>query len=178
MALRQMTRNMPQVKLGGSQLTQAQRRAMRGVRQLPVPELSRAQKRALRAAQRTAQQTAQRIGPTADQARQIASSGMQTVRIWCAPQINRAGTYVEDELGPRVGSMLRRTAERIEPTRRRRGRRGLAATLMVAGGALGAAGAIATRRTMARKAEESGTAPTEHLTSVSDNGSTERARMP
>ncbi|MCO6007375.1 hypothetical protein NE236_20555 [Actinoallomurus purpureus] len=185
----------PQVKLRGSQLTRAQKRAMRSARQLRLSELSRAQKRAVRSAQRTAQRTAQsaqtaalsaqsaaqsaaqRLGPPAGQARQAASMGVQNARMWGAPRLDRAGAYVEEELGPRVGSMLRRTAERIEPPRPRRARRGIAATLLLAGGALGAAGAIATRRTVARKqAEEPEPAPAEHLSSVSDDDSTERAR--
>jgi hypothetical protein len=188
MSLRSMTGKKPQVKLRGSQLTQAQKRAMRSARQLRLSGLSRAQKRALRSAQKTAQRTAQsaqstaqrtaqRLGPTAGQARRMASTGMYNARIWGAPQLDRAGAYVEKELAPRVGSMLRRTAQRIEPTPPRRGRRGIAAMLLLAGGALGAAGAIATRRNVARKQAE-GTEPTstEHLASVSDSDSTQRAR--
>jgi hypothetical protein len=185
----------PQVKLRGSQLTRAQKRAMRSARQLRLSGLSRAQKRTLgsaqktaqrtaqsaqtaaKSAQTTAQRTAQRLGPTAGQARKMASTGMLNARIWGAPRLDRAGAYVEKELAPRVGSMLRRTAERIEPTPPRRGRRGIAATLLLAGGALGAAGAIATSRNVARKRAE-GTEPTstEHLSSVSDSDSTQRAR--
>ncbi|WP_433179081.1 hypothetical protein [Actinoallomurus sp. CA-150999] len=201
MSLRSMTGRKPQVKLRGSRLTQAQKRALRSARQLRLSGLSRAQKRAIRSAQLTAQRTAQtaqsarqtaqgarltaqsaaqrtaqRVGPTAGQARQMASMGMQNARVWSAPRIERAGAYVERELGPRVGSMLRRTAGRVEPTQPRRGRRGMAAMLLAVGGALGAAGAIATRRNMARKQIDESEAPTERLSSVSgDEDAEERA---
>ncbi|MFL6055068.1 MAG: hypothetical protein ACJ72W_19475 [Actinoallomurus sp.] len=195
MSLRSTTGKKPQVKLSGSQLTRAQKRATRSARQLRLSGLSRAQKRTLRSAQKTAQRTAQsaqtaaksaqssaqrtaqRLSPTAGQARQMASTGVYNARVWGAPQLDRAGAYVEKELAPRVGSMLRRTAERIEPTPPRRGRRGIAATLLLAGGALGAAGAIATRRNVARKqAQGPESTSTERLSSVSDSAGTERAR--
>ncbi|GAA4637683.1 hypothetical protein GCM10023196_092470 [Actinoallomurus vinaceus] len=201
MSLRSMTGKKPQVKLRGSRLTQAQKRALRSARQLRLSGLSRAQKRAIRSAQLTAQRTAQtaqsarqtaqsarqtaqiaaqrtaeRVGPTAGQARQMASTGVQNARVWSAPRLDRAGAYVEGELGPRVGSMLRRMAGRIEPTQPRPGRRGMAAALLAVGGALGAAGAIATRRNMARKHVDESEAPTERLASVSgDEGAEDRA---
>jgi hypothetical protein len=116
----------------------------------------------------TARQTASRLGPTAGQARRMASTGVESARVWSAPRIDRAGRYVEHKLGPRVGMMLRRLAGRIEPPRQR-SRRGIATTLLLAGGTLGAAGAFATRRNAARRAEEEQGTPArgEHLSSVS-----------
>lgn len=183
MSLRMKNRKMPQVNLRDSRLTRAQMRALRRAREGAVRSaemlresgLSKAQIRAMRRAQKramqTARETASRLGPTAGQARRMASTGVENARVWSAPRVDRAGHYVERELGPRVGTMLRRTADRIEPARRR-GRRGVAATLLLAGGALGAAGAFATRRNAARKqAEEQGTpGHGEHLSSVSSSG--------
>ncbi|GAA4618239.1 hypothetical protein GCM10023195_81840 [Actinoallomurus liliacearum] len=195
MSLRSTTRKKPQVKLSGSQLTRAQKRAMRSARQLRLSELSRAQKRAMRSAQQTAQRTAQsaqtaaqtaqnaaqrtadRLGPPAGQARDMAATGLYNARTWGAPRLDRAGAYIEKELAPRVGSMMRQMATRLEPPKPRRARRGMAATLLLAGGALGAAGAVATRRNAARRqAEEPTSAPSEHLSSVSDSDSDDRAR--
>ncbi|MCO5986645.1 hypothetical protein NE235_11080 [Actinoallomurus spadix] len=189
MSLRSMSSKKPQVKLSGSQLTRAQKRAMRSARQLRLSELSRAQKRAMMSAQRTAQRTAQgaqsaattaqtaaqrtaeKLGPTAGQARDVASTGVYNARVWGAPRLDRAGAYIEKELAPRVGAMMRRTAKRLEPPQPKR-RRGMATTLLLAGGALGAAGAIATRHNVARRqAEESASAPSERLSSVSDSES-------
>src|SRR4051812_28719462 len=103
MSLRLTTRKKPQVSLRGLRLTGAQKRAMRnaqkgavrGAQMLRDSRLTGAQKRAIR----SAQQTAQRLSPTAEQARQIASTRMQSARVWSAPRIDRAGRYVERELG-------------------------------------------------------------------------------
>jgi hypothetical protein len=118
-----------------------------------------------------ARQAALRVGPTTRQARKIAAKQMKNARHWSAPRIDQAGHYIEAEVGPRVGAMLHRTADRVEPAHTRR-RRGFAALLLIIGGAIGAAGAIATRRNAARSAEGSSS---EHLSAVSDNSSTERA---
>jgi hypothetical protein len=119
-----------------------------------------------------ARQAAERVGPTTRQARKIAAKQMKSARHWGAPRIDQAGQYIEDEVGPRVGAMLHRTASKVEPASPRR-RRGFATILLVAGGAIGAAGAIVTRRNAARSSES--TSP-EHLSSVSEDSSTASAR--
>jgi hypothetical protein len=122
----------------------------------------------LQDAQERVSKAAQRIGPTTRQAKKAAATGVTTARTWSAPKLDRAGHYVEDEVGPRVGAMLRRTAGRVEPKPRRR--RGIAAFLLMIGGALGAVGAIATRRRAQQSAQEpAAPEPAEHLSAVSKN---------
>ncbi|MDN3352929.1 hypothetical protein [Actinomadura sp. DC4] len=140
---------MPQVNIDSARLQDAQEKVAKGARQ-----------------------AADRVGPTTRQARKIAAKQMKSARTWSAPRIDQAGQYFEDEVGPRVGAMLHRTADKVEP-KGSRGRRGLATILLIAGGAVGAAGAIVTRRNAARSAEEP-TSP-EHLSAVSENSSTDRA---
>jgi hypothetical protein len=157
MSLRNRSRKIPQVNIDTARLQEAQER------------LQEAQE----IVSKSARQAAQRVAPTTRQARKMAAEQMKNARTWSAPRIDQAGQYIEEEVGPRVGAMLHRTAEKVEPARSR-GRRGFAALLLIAGGAVGAAGAIVTRRNAARSTEEPGS--TEHLSSVSENSSTERAR--
>jgi hypothetical protein len=142
-----LRKKMPQVNIDTARLQDAQEMVSKGARQ-----------------------AAQRVGPTTRQARRMAAKQMKNARIWGAPRIDQAGHYIEEEVGPRVGAMLHRTADRLEPKPSRR-RRGFAAALLIAGGAIGAAGAIVTRRNAARPAEP---ASPEHLSAVSENSSTER----
>jgi hypothetical protein len=123
----------------------------------------------LRRAQRRASDQARRVGPTAGQARRVASSRIYDARVWGAPRLDRAGHFVEHRFGPRVGSMLHRTAGRVKPARNGP-RRSLAMMLLAIGGALGAVGAIATRRGRSRSSEETRRpAPAERLSAVSEN---------
>jgi hypothetical protein len=142
-------RKMPQVNIDGARLQDAQEIVSKGARQ-----------------------AAQRVGPTTRQARKMAAKQMKNARHWSAPRIDQAGQYIEEEVGPRVGAMLHRTADKVEPSSPQR-RRGLAAMLLIVGGAVGAAGAIATRRSALRSAQESGSA--ERLSAVSEDSSTEQA---
>jgi len=148
MSLRNRSRKLPQVNIDSARLQDAQDLVSKGARQ-----------------------AAQRVGPTTRQARKIAAKQMKNARRWGAPRIDQAGQYIEDEVGPRVGAMLRRTAVKVEPGKPRR-RRGIAALLLLIGGAIGAAGAIVTRRKAA--STEEGSSP-DQLSAVSENSSTERA---
>jgi hypothetical protein len=139
---------MPQVNIDSARLQDAQDRVSKGARQ-----------------------AAERVGPTTRQARKIAAKQMKSARHWSAPRIDQAGQYIEDEVGPRVGAMLHRTAGMVEPVQPRR-RRGFAAMLLIIGGVIGAAGAIATRRNAARSTEDGSS---EHLSAVSEDSSTDRA---
>ncbi|WP_345472935.1 hypothetical protein [Actinoallomurus oryzae] len=149
MSLRNKSRKMPQVNIDSARLQDVQERVAEGARQ-----------------------AAQRVGPTTRQAQKMAAKQMKNARHWSAPRIDQAGHYIEEEVGPRVGALLHRTADRVEPGTPKR-RRGIAAALLVVGGAVGAAGAIATRRATSRPAEEA-TSP-EHLSSASDNSDSDRA---
>jgi hypothetical protein len=98
-------------------------------------------------AQTTAYRAAERVGPASQQARDVAAQRLTDARGWTAPRLRQAATYVEKQLGPRVGSMLSSTAQKIEPPRARRARGRIAATtLLGVGGALAGLGAWATRR--------------------------------
>ena len=142
----------PQIRLRTDRLTQTQARISRGARQ-----------------------AARQVGPTSREARRVASERLTDARRWGAPRIDRAASYVETEAAPRVGSLLHKTADRIEPPSPRRSRRGIAALLLVVGGAIGTVGAVATRRNMSRADHTSGTS-SDRLSAVSENSTSERAR--
>jgi hypothetical protein len=153
MSLRLGIRKKPQVSLHGSRLYDVQDRVSRSARQ-----------------------AARQVGPTSRQARKMAAERVTTARGWSAPRIDQAGQYIEHEVGPRVSELLHRTAGRVEPRKHQRRRRGFAAMLLLIGGALGATGAIATRRNAARSATEpTPSSPADRLSAVSKNSSTERA---
>lgn len=119
----------------------------------------------LRRAQQRASEQARRAGD----ARRVASSRIYTARTWGAPRLDRFGNFVEHEVGPRVGSMLHRTAGRVQPARKASSR-SITMILLMLGGAIGAIGAIATRRGRSRPSGESHRpAPAERLSSVSEN---------
>lgn len=151
MSLRNRSRKLPQVSIDSARLQDAQDRVSKGARE-----------------------AAQRVGPTTRQARRIAAKQMKNARRWGAPRIDQAGQYFEEEVGPRVGAMLHRTATKVEPAEPRR-RRGIAALLLVIGGAIGAAGAIVTRRKASSASSADEGTSTEHLSSVSENSSGDRA---
>ncbi len=158
MSLRTSKRNMPQVNLSGSRLQAAQELVSDNARK-----------------------AARQMGPTSRQAKKMAAERMTDARDWSAPRLDQAGHYIEHEVGPRINELLHRASERVEPPRAGRGRKGFAAALMVVGGGLGAAGAIATRRNAKRKADDTDptTVSSDHLAAVSNNGgSTEHARIP
>lgn len=119
----------------------------------------------LRRAQQRASEQARRAGD----ARRMASSRIYTARNWGAPRLDRIGDFVEYEFGPRVGSMLHRTAGRVQPAQKGSGR-AVAMMLLMLGGAVGAIGAIATRRGRSRTSGDSRRpAPAERLSAVSEN---------
>src|SRR3954466_14766385 len=142
MSLRNRSRKLPQVNIDSARLQDAQA-----------------------IVSKSAREAAQRVGPTTRQAQKIAAKQMKNARRWGAPRIDQAGQYIEEEVGPRVGAMLHRTATKVEPGEPRR-RRGIAGLLLLVGGAIGAAGAIATRRKAASSGEETSS---EHLSAVSAN---------
>jgi hypothetical protein len=102
--------------------------------------------RAQEAAQAGTARAAERIGPAAKHAREVAADRVTDARGWSAPRLKRAARYVESELGPKVGSAMRTTADKVEPARPRNWRRVFAAVLLTVGGLAGALGAAARRR--------------------------------
>jgi hypothetical protein len=89
----------------------------------------------------------ERMIPATQQARKVAAHRLFDARVWGAPRLEQAAHYVETELGPRVGSLLSKTAHLIEPSRpRRRNRNTALMTMLAAVGAVGAVGAVMSRR--------------------------------
>jgi hypothetical protein len=108
------------------------------------------------------QRAAEKIGPAARQARTAAAYRLGGARVWAgerlvdaraaaAPRLERAADYVQDDLGPRVGSALKTAGRKLEPPRRR-GRGPILMMLMILGGIVGAIGAMAARRNSERAA--------------------------
>jgi hypothetical protein len=154
MSLRLKNRKKPQVNLRASRLQDAQE-----------------------VVSRTARKAARQVGPTSRQAKRAAASGVMNARDWSAPRIDQAGRYIETEVGPRVNELLHRTAEKLEPKKPARRRRGIGAVLLIVGGAVGAVGAIATRRSAGRSASQPSSG-SDHLSTVSGDSGTEHARTP
>lgn len=98
------------------------------------------------AARQGASTAAVRIGPTAQRTRDVATDRVMVARSWSAPRLERAARYVESDLAPRMGSVMKEAAGRIEPPRPRRRRRNTALMLLAAVAAIGVAGAVLTRR--------------------------------
>ncbi len=126
---------------------------------------SRAQASAIRAAGRARAATNQasiQFTPLARSAQLTAGRGVYVARVWAAPRIERTGVAVQEQLAPRVSSMLTATARRVHPTIVRPRRRwpllvgGIA--LLAAGGA--AAAVLRTQRRSSMSAETSEPAPT------------------
>ncbi|MFD1932687.1 MULTISPECIES: YtxH domain-containing protein [Nonomuraea] len=80
----------------------------------------------------------------ADQAKVVAAHRIEDARYWAAPRLEDAAHRVEDQLAPRVSSMLSQAASRIDPTPARSRRWPILALLT--GMALGAAGYMFYRR--------------------------------
>lgn len=90
---------------------------------------------------------AAQMKPLAEKTRQVARHQWFRTRAWAGPQVERTGKVLEDTVAPRVSAMLSSAAERIDPTKPKRGRwrlpAGIAAALTAAAGA--AAGALRNR---------------------------------
>ncbi|WP_344597666.1 hypothetical protein [Actinomadura vinacea] len=93
-----------------------------------------------------ASRTSGRIAPAARNTRDAAAGRILVARGWSAPRLRNAGTYVERELGPRMGGMLSHAARRVEPPNRARRGRNAAVTMVAAVSAVGLAGALLSRR--------------------------------
>jgi hypothetical protein len=109
-----------------------------------------------------ASSAAGRIVPAARTTRRAAAGRVLAVRSASAPMLQKAGTYVAADLGPRVGGMLSNAAHRMEPPQQPARRRRNATMMMVgAVSAVGVAGALLTRRSNSRSMADmpSGTQP-------------------
>ncbi|RFU38784.1 hypothetical protein DZF91_25865 [Actinomadura logoneensis] len=112
-----------------------------------------AMRQGLSAARDGASAAKERMGPAAQQSREMAAARMLALRGWSAPVLRQAAKYVETDLSPKMSSMLAQTADRVEPPRpARRGRKAVVA-LLAGVTAAGVAGAVLTRRNAAQEAE-------------------------
>jgi hypothetical protein len=90
-------------------------------------------------------------------------------RAWTAPRLERTAHYVENDLGPKVGSMLHTTAHKVRPAKAGRKRRMVALVLLVVGGVASTLGALARRRNGASAGMEDQDVPAD-AEAMSDNG--------
>jgi hypothetical protein len=103
---------------------------------------------------RTSKATDQ-LKPMADQLRPLAQNAgdatrrtILRTRAWAAPQVQRTGQVLQNEVAPKVGAMLSEAAQRIDPAKPKTGRWrlpvGIAAAL--AAGASAAAAILSSRQ--------------------------------
>lgn len=125
--------------------------------------------RAQEAAQTGAARAAERVGPAAQRAREVAALRISDARAWTAPRLERTARYVENELGPKVGSALHTTAHKVRPAKTARKGRMVALVLLVVGGVASTLGALARRRNGASAGAEDQDVPAD-AEAMSDNG--------
>jgi hypothetical protein len=112
-----------------------------GQRMTPMAGQARAQARLAAGQARIAAEQA-RIA--ADQARLAAHHRIEDARYWAAPMLEEAAHRVEDQLAPKVSSMLTAAADRIDPTPAKSRRWPI--MVLITGIAVGAMGYMAYRR--------------------------------
>ncbi|MFC4111664.1 hypothetical protein [Nonomuraea zeae] len=61
-------------------------------------------------------ETGQRMQPMADQAKVVAAQRIEDARYWAAPRLESAAHGFEDQVAPKVSSMLTAAARKIDPT--------------------------------------------------------------
>jgi hypothetical protein len=104
-------------------------------------QAERAMDRARQAAARVKPVAAQ-VKPLATSTRETARRGVHRTRAWAAPQVERTGHILQENVAPKVSAMMSSAAKRIEPVdpakpRRRRWRKvvGSAAATLAASAA-------------------------------------------
>ena len=102
-----------------------------------------AARQGVEACRQGASSAAERMAPAAEER-------LMLVRGWSAPRLRRAARYVESGLAPRVSTFLSDVAGRVEPPKRSGPGRGTLMAMMGVVAAVGAAGAVATRRGVIR----------------------------
>ncbi|MFG1708500.1 YtxH domain-containing protein [Nonomuraea sp. M3C6] len=60
--------------------------------------------------------TGHRMTPVADQAKVVAAQRFEDARYWAAPRLHSAAHGFEDQVAPKVSSMLSAAARKIDPT--------------------------------------------------------------
>ncbi|MEW9556014.1 hypothetical protein [Nonomuraea sp. NPDC050783] len=108
----------------------------RRVTEMPVTWMGRVKTRAVN--------TGQRVAPMADQAKLAATHRIEDARSWAAPRLISAAHGIEDQVAPKVSSMLTNAARKIQPTPVRTRR--WPVLVLMTGLAVGAIGYMAYRR--------------------------------
>jgi hypothetical protein len=122
-----------------------------------------------------ASMASERMGPSAQRARDMAGERMHGARMWTAPQLDRMAGFVEHDLGPRLSAMLTSTARRIEPPRRSHRLRNTMLVILGCCGAIGIAGALVTRYRLMNESYEEMTEETmSAVDSSADRSTTEK----
>ncbi|NUW44406.1 hypothetical protein [Nonomuraea rhodomycinica] len=125
-------------------------RKRRVVIEVPATWMGRMKARAVQTGQRVtpmadqARMMADQAKVMADQARTSAAQRIEDARYWAAPVLEDAAHRVEDQLAPKVSSMLTAAAEKIDPTPARSRRWPI--MVLITGLAVGAMGYMAYRR--------------------------------
>jgi hypothetical protein len=96
-----------------------------------------------------ARQAAAQMAPLAKSAQVNAQQGVYNARVWAAPRLDRMGHALQEQVAPKMSTMLSATARKIEPASRTRRRWPIVAAgmVMIAGG-LTAAAVMFSRRSM------------------------------
>lgn len=140
----------------------------RSIRRKPREQKLQRLNRAREAAQSGGARAAERIGPAAQRARDVCASRIAEARAWTAPQLERTAHYVERDLGPRVGTLLHSTANKVKPARPRGPRRMIAAFLLAVGTLAGTIGVLARRNGSVRGRKQDEDVPAAETTMSED----------
>jgi len=104
-------------------------------------------------AQDRAREVAAKVKPAAEQVKPLAKStqeaarrGLLRTRTWAAPQIERTGQVLQDNVAPKVADMLSSAAQRIEPEKPRSRNWWTLSGIAILLAAAAAAGAAALRK--------------------------------
>lgn len=81
-----------------------------------------------------------KVGPAAVNARDVAVHTIEDARVWAAPRLERAAHTVEEQLAPKVSTMLSDAAKLVDPGKTVKARRRWPILTLVTGVALGAIG--------------------------------------
>jgi hypothetical protein len=94
----------------------------------------------------SARQVAARLKPVARSTGAAAKHGVRSARALAAPQVERAGHLVQEDIAPKISAALSAAAQRIEPSKPHRGRwRKVARASIVTAAASALAGAVLSR---------------------------------
>ncbi|WP_067173558.1 YtxH domain-containing protein [Microtetraspora niveoalba] len=94
-----------------------------------------------------------KVTPMMGNARDVTATRITDARVWAAPKLDQAACTVEEQLAPRVSSLLHEAARRVDPGMMARTRRRWPMLMLFAGLAIGVAGAVMYRNRSGRWTE-------------------------